>query len=96
MYDVRSVIRFELARLISSLKGKDLTKMLFSSSFSELELGIVDVIDLMYEVEREYFIHVPDKYLINSLEDVVSVICGNSSSETFLYTSSAPAKAFWY
>ncbi|PRY06400.1 hypothetical protein CLV24_12719 [Pontibacter ummariensis] len=96
MYDVSSLVRFELARLISKRRQKDLSQVLYSSSFSQLELGLVDVIDLLFEIEQQYFIHVPDKYLVHSLEDVVSLICGNSAPEPFSYQSSAAGKALCF
>lgn len=96
MYDVSSVVRFELARLISELKQKDLAEVLCSSSFNQLELGLVDIIDLLFEIEQEYFIHIPNKYLINSLEDIVSLICGNSFPELFSYKSNAAIKALCF
>lgn len=93
MYDVRNLLRFEVARLISSLKHRDLVQVLCSTSFSELELGIVDVIDLLYEVEKKYAVHVPDKYLISSLEDIASLLYNSSSPVLLSYPGSVPAQS---
>ncbi|MCC9169091.1 hypothetical protein [Pontibacter harenae] len=83
MFDVHSTVRFEVAQIVCKLYDRDLIQVLSSSSFSQLELGIVDVLEILYEVEQEYNIYFSDKYLFSSLEDIVSVICGENVLNSF-------------
>ncbi|WP_026464099.1 hypothetical protein [Adhaeribacter aquaticus] len=78
MYDVRNVIRFELAQLVSGYRQVELCKVLFSQSFQQLELGLVDVVDFLKVIEKIYQIQIPNKGLIHSIEDLVSLICGDN------------------
>jgi acyl carrier protein len=74
MYDYFSEIRFKIARVVSIQKNAALSIVLTSTSFEQLDIDLLDLVEILMKVEKIYGIVIPDEVDLKSLEDLVEYV----------------------
>ena len=75
-----SSLRQDIAHLIQVHKGVSVSRLL-TKSFDQIGFDLVDLIDIILAVEKEYNITIPDEVPLNSVNDFVSFMQGKMVSE---------------
>lgn len=67
-------IRQEVVNIISSLKRISPEKLIEVNDLTELNFDILDVVDIIFEVEKAYSIYIPDDVPVYTVDDFVDFI----------------------
>lgn len=75
-YDAQVAAR--VLRIIADNQRKDLSLVTVASSFEELGIDSMDAVNIVFAIENEFNVNVPDEEMknIRSVRDIVEGVCG--------------------
>ncbi|GAB3811681.1 acyl carrier protein [Pontibacter rugosus] len=68
------VIQNEMVKIISSIKKVHPNKLLEVRDFTELDFDILDVVDIILAVEKNYHLTIPDEVPVYSIDDFINYV----------------------